>query len=247
MHGTEVGGITAPGRTVDLELIPAAVIVRRFDGTILWWNSGARNLYGWTSEAVRGRSTHRLLGTVFESGSADEQRAALAGDGRWDGQLRHRTAAGHTVTVLSRQVVHRTGDDGDAEVLEINTDVTEARAAEQVRDHAAAALAERNTALEVADRLRLDIIGKLGHELSNPLSAILGYSDLLADDMEAGSPAATAVTVISRQAQRLDEIVREVMSLVGVAAGDLSAGSGEVRHGPRPAGGPGVTREAEAV
>jgi PAS domain S-box-containing protein len=338
-----------------LELIPAAVIVRRLDGTILWWNSGARSLYGWTSEAAHGRRVHRLLGTVFENGSAARQQAALTEDGHWDGQVQHLTAAGRMVTVLSRQVVHRDGD-GDVEVLEINTDVTAARAAEQAlalneqrfraqfthsavgqliraldgsliavnqafarmlgrrvedmvgrvidtelldrdelayahneiaglfagdaasythetrlrhadghwvdveatvslvrnaqdhprhlivvvtdisqrriaeraRDQAAAALAERNTALEAANQLKLDIIGMLGHEISNPLSAILGYSDLLADDLEAGSPTATAVTVISRQAQRLDEIVREVLSMVSIDAGNLSAVRGEV-------------------
>ncbi|BEL08768.1 hypothetical protein Q0Z83_069590 [Actinoplanes sichuanensis] len=338
-----------------LKLIPAAVIVRRLDGTILWWNNGAQQLYGWTSAAARGRRTHRLLNTVFEGGSMAEQQAALEGAGHWDGQMQHLTATGRAVTVLSRQVVHRPAD-GDVEVLEINTDVTAARAAEQAlavneqrfraqfthsavgqviraldgsliavnkafarmlgrrvedmagrivddelldsearahmhneiaglfagdaasythetrlrhadghwvdveatvslvrdsqdrprhlivvandisqrriaeraRDHAAAALAERNTALEVANQLKLDIIGMLGHEISNPLSAILGYSDLLADDLEADSQATLAVTVISRQAQRLDEIVREVLSMVSIDAGNLSAVRGEV-------------------
>ncbi|MFC4064470.1 PAS domain S-box protein [Actinoplanes subglobosus] len=340
-----------------LELIPAAVIVRRLDGTILWWNNGAGSLYGWTAEAARGRRTHRLFSTTFESGSREDQEAALDGAGHWEGQMRHLTATGRVVTVLSRQVVYQPQHgDGEAAVLEINTDVTAVRAAEQAlavneqrfraqfthsavgqviraldgsliavnkafarmlgrrvedmvgrivddelldqddrahmhneiaglfagdaasythetrlrhagghwvdveatvslvrdsqdrpkhlivvvndisqrriaeraRDHAAAALAERNTALEVANQLKLDIIGMLGHEISNPLSAILGYSDLLTDDVDADSQAAMAVTVISRQAQRLDEIVREVLSMVSIDAGNLSAVRGEV-------------------
>ncbi|MEU8660677.1 PAS domain S-box protein [Actinoplanes philippinensis] len=338
-----------------LKIIPVAVIVRRLDGTVLWWNSGAQSLYGWTPGAAAGRLSDRLLNTVFEDGSAAEQRATLESDGVWSGRLQHLTAAGRTVSVLSRQVVHRTAD-GEVEVLEINTDVTAARAAEQAlalndqrfraqfthsavgqviraldgsliavneafagmlgrfaedligrdvdeellgpddrshmhneiaglfagdatsythearlrhadgywvdaeitvslvrdsqnrpkhlivvatdvsqrriaeraRDDAAAALAERNTALEVANQLKLDIIGMLGHEISNPLSAILGYSDLLADDCEAGTPAAMGIGVISRQAQRLDEIVREVLSMVSIDAGNLSAVRGEV-------------------
>jgi PAS domain S-box-containing protein len=339
-----------------LKLIPAAVIVRRLDGTILWWNSGAQSLYGWTAEAARGRRTHRLFNTVFEGSSVDNQQAVLEGAGHWEGQMRHLTATGRTVTVLSRQIVHRPGVDGEPEVLEINTDVTAVRAAEQAlavneqrfraqfthsavgqviraldgsliavnkafarmlgrrvedlagrivddelfdpearaymhneiaglfagdaasythetrlrhadghwvdveatvslvrdsqdrpkhlivvvndisqrriaeraRDHAAAALGERNTALEVANQLKLDILGMLGHEIGNPLSSILGYSDLLADTVEGGSPAATAVAVISRQAQRLDEIVREVLSMVSIDDGNLSAVRGEV-------------------
>ncbi|GIE31622.1 hypothetical protein Ait01nite_046670 [Actinoplanes italicus] len=343
-----------------LELIPAAVIVHRLDGTILWWNSGAQRLYGWSADAARGRRTHRLCNTTFEDGgSVAEQRAALERDGHWEGQMRRLTATGRFVTVLCRQVVyapvHPSG--GEPEVLEINTDVTAARAAEQAltlneqrfraqfthsavgqliraldgsliavnkafagmlgrrsedlvgrvvdadlvhpddmaygqhqvaglyageatsytheirlrhadghwvdaeatvslvrdsqdrpkhlivvatdisqrriaehaRDQAAAALAERNTALEVANHLKLDIIGMLGHEISNPLSAILGYTDLLADELGEDHSAAGPIAVISRQAQRLDEIVREVLSMVSIDAGDLSAVRGEVR------------------
>ncbi len=336
-----------------LRLIPAAVIVRRLDGTVLWWNDGAQDLYGWSADAALGRRTHRLLNTVFEDGSSLTQQAGLESTGRWEGRLRHLTATGRTVTVLSRQVVHRPpgGTSGDVEVLEVNTDVTAVRAAEEslvrneqrfraqftqsavgqairaldgrllavnkafariigrhtdelvgrgvetdlihpadvprvhheiaglfagdaafythevrlrhadghwvdieatvslvrdsegrpehlivvatdisqrrlaehARDQASAALAERNIALEEANRLKLDIIGMLGHEISNPLAAILGHSTLLAEDVPADSPAALAVSVIARQAQRLDEIVGEVLSMVSIDAGNLNA------------------------
>ncbi|GIF30379.1 hypothetical protein Aut01nite_33650 [Actinoplanes utahensis] len=341
-----------------LELIPAAVIVRRLDGTILWWNNGAQRLYGWSADAARGKRTNGLFNTVFDGGSAEEQRTALERDGHWDGQVQHLTSTGKAVTVLSRQVVYRpahvTG--GDVEVLEINTDVTAARAAEQAlavneqrfraqfthsavgqvirgldgsliavnkafaamlgrrsedlvgrvadhelihpddlivghteiatlfagdatsytqvlrllhadgrwidaeatvslvrdaqgrpqhliivatdisvrrtaeraRDQAAADLAERNTALETANQLKLDIIGMLGHEISNPLSAILGYADLLADDLGEEASGSYAVSVISRQAQRLDEVVREVLAMVSIDAGNINAVRGEV-------------------
>ncbi|WP_433794453.1 sensor histidine kinase [Actinoplanes sp. CA-252034] len=46
--------------------------------------------------------------------------------------------------------------------------------------------------------------------------------------VEAGSPAELGISVISRQAQRLDEIVREVLGMVSIDAGNLSAVRGEV-------------------
>nr|GID86936.1 hypothetical protein Ade03nite_58600 [Actinoplanes derwentensis] len=336
-----------------LRLIPAAVVVRRLDGTVLWWNEGAHDLYGWSADAALGRRTHRLLSTAFEEGSILTQQADLEADGTWEGRLRHLTASGRTVTVLSRQVVYRPvhGSDDDIEVLEVNTDVTAVRAAEvslalneqrfraqftqsavgqairgldgsllavnkafarivgrhpeelvgrlvehdlmhpvdaprvhqqiaglfagdagyythearirhadghwvdveatvslvrdaddrpehlivvavdisqrrlaeQARDQASAALAERNTELEEANRLKLDIIGMLGHEISNPLAAILGHADELAEDLEPGSPAALAAAVIARQARRLDEIVGEVLAMVSIDAGNFRA------------------------
>ncbi|GAA3238709.1 PAS domain S-box protein [Dactylosporangium siamense] len=120
-----------------LRLIPAAVIVRSLDGRILWWNQGAEDLYGWTLAAARGKSTHRLLATSHPGGTGEaDQTGALQRQGRWEGQLEHVTAYGHTVTVLSRQVLQHDPvaglEDGLAgTVLEVNTDVTAARAAER--------------------------------------------------------------------------------------------------------------------
>ncbi|MGI5175244.1 PAS domain S-box protein [Dactylosporangium sp. CA-152071] len=115
-----------------LQLIPAAVIVRGLDGHILWWNQGAEDLYGWPLAAATGEVTHQLLATGFPDGGTETgQTAALLRDGRWEGQLKHVTAAGRTAIVLSRQVLQHDDQPGLAgTVLEVNTDVTAERAAE---------------------------------------------------------------------------------------------------------------------
>ncbi|BCY06883.1 PAS domain S-box protein [Actinoplanes sp. L3-i22] len=334
-----------------LELIPAAVIVRDLAGEILWWNSGAQRLYGWSADAALGRVTHRLFNTTHIGGAtAEDQCAALERDGHWDGEMQHLTATGRTVTVLSRQVVHEPAGGDEVQVLEINTDVSAARAAQQAvalneqrfraqfsqsavgqvvrgldgtliavneafagmlgrrteelvghtveelmhpddaalahrhiarlftgeadayahevrlrhaeghwldaeatisvvraadsrpkhlivvatdisarraaeraRDQAAAALSERNLELEAADQLKLDMIGMLGHEISNPLSSILGYSEILAGAMDPADPHTRQIKIINRQAERLDEIVREVLAMVTLDAGNINA------------------------
>ena len=212
-----------------MQLIPAAVIVRSLDGTIRWWSAGAEALYGWTLPSAVGRPTHRLLGTVFPAGSSEQDQSdSLVLDGRWEGQLQHATADGRTVTVLSRQVMHRHPDAGTevlGSVLEVNTDISARRAAEAARDETAAALAERNSELERANQLKLDLIGMLGHEIGNPLAAIMGYSEVLTDNWADLDEArrGRAVTGIARQAHRLDDIVREVLAMVSIEAGSISA------------------------
>jgi PAS domain S-box-containing protein len=115
-----------------LELIPAAVIVRDLDGTIRWWNAGAEALYGWSLGSASGKAIHRLLGTVYPTpGGAQDVLGSLTRKGSWAGELQHLTAAGRTVNVLSRQVLHHLDAGLGAQVLEINTDVTGARAAER--------------------------------------------------------------------------------------------------------------------
>ncbi|GLY03116.1 hypothetical protein Acsp01_34950 [Actinoplanes sp. NBRC 101535] len=201
-----------------LELIPAAVIVRDMDGTIRWWNQGATDLYGWPISSAHGRSIHDLLHTVFPADSTiGDLREHLMREGRWEGELDHVTADGHTLTVLSRQVLHHPPG-AEPQILEINTDVSPLRAAER-------ALAGRNTELEAANTLKLDIIGMLGHEIGNPLTAIRGHAEILADDWEDLDEAyrEKAVAAIIRQTGRLDDIVREVLAMVTIETGSITA------------------------
>ncbi|MER7282878.1 PAS domain S-box protein [Dactylosporangium sp. NPDC000244] len=123
-----------------LQLIPAPVIVRDFDGTIRGWNGGAETTYGYPAVAVTGLSVHKLLATEHEQTGPDETVEAinegLRRDGHWTGELHHRAADGRRIIVLSRQVVHEAPQEPDGErehpsVLEINTDITALRAAEQ--------------------------------------------------------------------------------------------------------------------
>ncbi|WP_433219147.1 PAS domain S-box protein [Dactylosporangium sp. CS-047395] len=89
----------------------------------------------------------------------------------------------------------------------------------------AAALAARNTELEEANRLKRDLIGMLGHELGNPLAAILGYTEIASDtwDTLGAGMRTKVVDGITRQAHRLDGIVQEVLTMVRSEAGTLSA------------------------
>ncbi|WP_432993106.1 PAS domain S-box protein [Dactylosporangium sp. CA-233914] len=119
-----------------LQLIPAPVIVRDLDGTIRGWNGGAESTYGYPAAAVVGLNVHELLSTEGDGIGPPGFTEALRRDGHWTGELTHRGADGRQIIVLSRQVVHHGLDEPDhrgdrATVLEINTDITALRAAEQ--------------------------------------------------------------------------------------------------------------------
>ncbi|HTV83486.1 MAG TPA: PAS domain S-box protein [Acidobacteriaceae bacterium] len=98
------------------------MIVRDPRDRIVSWNKGAERLYGWTAAEARGRVTHELLQTVFPQ-PVEAIAKGLEAEGHWEGELRHRTRAGRTVSVLSRW----TRELGVAEphVLETNVDLSE--------------------------------------------------------------------------------------------------------------------------
>ncbi len=114
-----------------LDLAHDAVIIYTLpDGLVTYWNRGAERLYGWARAEALGRELSSLLSTSFPA-SPEEVRAVVLRDGRWEGQLRHRCRGETVVTVESHWTLLR--EDGrPAAVLEINTDITERKRAQEL-------------------------------------------------------------------------------------------------------------------
>jgi PAS domain S-box-containing protein len=114
-----------------LDLVPAALFVRdAVTSELTYWSSGARRAYGWAAEEALGRDPHELLETAWpEAPEAVAEKLGTAG--RWEGEVRHRTRDGREVVMLSRQALQRDGAGRPRAVLEINTDITERKAAEE--------------------------------------------------------------------------------------------------------------------
>ena len=126
--------------TLALEQL-ARLLDQAFDPILVWelgggihsWNRGACQLYGFNAAEAMGRVSHELLHTEFPVGR-DDCEAALRRDGRWEGELRHRTADGRWVTVESRMSLVRMADRHE-HVLEVNRDVTTRKLAEEAIRH----------------------------------------------------------------------------------------------------------------
>ena len=99
-----------------LELSHDAIIVRTDAGEILYWNTGAEDLYGWSRKEALGKNIHEILATGT---SPDEFTKALGSQGYWAGQLRHTTKQGRDITVESRHLLVPRAD-GVKVILETN-------------------------------------------------------------------------------------------------------------------------------
>jgi PAS domain S-box-containing protein len=107
-------------------LAHAPIFVRKFDGEILYWTTGAKELYGFSLEAALGRVSHELLNTQFPEPLPDINRVLMA-TGVWQGILSHKRADGTTIWVHSRWRLRKEDGDG-AVVVESNADVTQREA-----------------------------------------------------------------------------------------------------------------------
>lgn len=199
-------------------------VVRGLDGTLIAVNTAFAGMLGRRVEDLVGRTVEELMHP--DDAAAAHRNIARLFTGEADAyahEVRLDHADGRWVDAEATISVVRGSDRRPKHLIVVATDISARRAAERARDQAAASLSERNLELEAADQLKLDMIGMLGHEINNPLSSILGYSEMLAEEMGPASPHARLIGIINRQAERLDEIVREVLAMVTLDAGNVNA------------------------
>jgi signal transduction histidine kinase len=86
-------------------------------------------------------------------------------------------------------------------------------------------LADTNAELGGAVRFKSDLLAMLGHEISNPLTSVLGYSQVAGDALaEGNAPAArSAVETVDRNAQKVAAVLADVVALVASERGRITA------------------------
>ena len=109
-----------------LDLANDAIFIRNAADKISYWNEGAERLYGWASEEVLNRSVHEILRTEFPVPLLE-----ILETDRWEGELRHTTKYGYQITVSSRWTTLRDRNGKSEGWLEINTDITARKRAEE--------------------------------------------------------------------------------------------------------------------
>jgi len=86
---------------------------------------------------------------------------------------------------------------------------------------AARAVRERENALRAADRAKDEFLAMLGHELRNPLGALLTAAHLLEETGPREGPGKTAPEIISRQVRHMTRLVDDLLDVSRVTSGKV--------------------------
>jgi PAS domain S-box-containing protein len=156
-----------------LDLANDAIFVRSAGGRIIYWNSGAERLYGWTKEEALGNTTQELIHTEFPTEVSD-----ILGRDRWEGELRQQRRDGSQLTVASRWTTLHDSDGKPVGWLEMNTDISARKRAEE----AARSLSARILTLQDDERRRIarglhDSLGQYLAVLKMNLGSLAGSGD----------------------------------------------------------------------
>jgi PAS domain S-box-containing protein len=149
-----------------LEQTHDAIIVWEFSRTIVFWNRGAEQLYGFSKEEAIGHACHELLQAEHPLPRLLLE-AALERNGEWTGELTHTARDGRKILVESRHVLVREAD-GRRLVLETNRDISERKRAEEALRQAQADLAHVGRVTTLGE-----MAASIAHEVDQPLSGVV--------------------------------------------------------------------------
>ncbi len=212
-----------------------AFIATDLDGMITWFSPGAEQLLGYSGEEVVGRITpmpfhesRELLSRAHELGitagyaavTHDVERGAEQDTRDWTYVRRD----GSRLTVSLSVTAVRDDDGRPQSYLSVVRDVTDRRAAEQALVFALDKERETNQRMLELDRAKGEFVSAVSHELRTPLTSIVGYTELLADDVSDNLTAEQRQLVerIDRNGERLLHLVEDLLTLARVEDGSLA-------------------------
>lgn len=195
-----------------LDLTHDSVFVRDLGSVITYWNRGAEEQYGWSSDEAVGQVSHQLLKTEFPQ-VPEEIMSELTRTGRWEGELIHTRRDGSQVELSSRWARQDDAAGRPFAVLETNNDITARKQAEAALHLAQAELAHISRLTTMGE-----LVASIAHEVNQPLGAIVtnGHASLrlLSRDLPDLEKSREVINRMINDGMRASEVIRRIRELV---------------------------------
>jgi PAS domain S-box-containing protein len=174
-----------------------AIISKDLEGTITSWNRGAEGLFGYTAEEIVGRP----LGILVPPDHPNELPALLE-------RLRRGERIDHLETVRVRK---------DGRRINVSLTISPIRNATG-RIVGASKIARDITAVKEAERRKDEFLAILGHELRNPLAAVVNGMELLRRKAH-GEAEEQLCALVDRQARHMKQLVDDLLDVSRITRG----------------------------
>ena len=184
-----------------------AIVASDMNGTIILFNAGAERIYGYTAEEVLGKMNARIL---YPKGGAREvlqrlESEGYGGVGRLENMQTEAVAKdGERIPILLSAAMIYEGEKPVA-TFGIFMDLREKIRVEQKLNQA-----QEQLALSERQMYLAELAGAAAHELNQPLTSILAYSEMLRRRLAASAGEQRYADVIFTQAERMADIVRKI-------------------------------------
>jgi two-component system cell cycle sensor histidine kinase/response regulator CckA len=186
-----------------------AISLLDLEHRLIYWNTGAVRLYGWTAEETIGKNADKLL-YKEESPQFIEAKKSVIERGEWSGELHHVTKDDKEIIVESRWTLVHDGKGKPKSILIINTDKTEKKKLE--------AQFLRAQRLESVGTLA----GGIAHDINNVLTPMMLSLQLLQEKFT-DNESQKLINVLERSTQRGASLVKQVQSFARGVEGERVA------------------------
>jgi PAS domain S-box-containing protein len=183
-----------------LDITSDAIFVCNLDNQILFWNSGAERLYGWTAAEALGRKKSELMCKGIQSDIEHAFKTTIEA-GSWQGELVKVTKSEKNVIINSRMTLVRDEAGRPKSMLTVDTDITEKKRLEA----------------QFYRAQRLESLGTLAsgisHDMNNILTPILACAQLLplkVPDLD--EQTRRLLKIMVDNAKRGAELVKQILS-----------------------------------
>lgn len=188
-----------------------AIIAADMKGTVIVFNRGAERICGYRSDEAIGKLNVRQL---YPEGTAAQLMRKIrspehGGAGRLDstrteivGKSGERVPVNMTAALITEEL--------EGVVREVASVGIFSDLRDRVRLEQTLTLTQEKLQQTERTALVAELAGAAAHELNQPLTSIMGYSELLRRKLRDDDPASRNVDIIYREAERMADIVRKI-------------------------------------
>ena len=203
-----------------LQTAPDGIVTLDLEGTIQSANDAARKLFDCTGQQLEGRQIRELIAGL-DVDALRHQQGSLDSSREFEGR-RHDTSFPLELAV---GLLGRTSGEDEEGVVLVMRDITERKEAQkQLRE-------ARDEALE-ASKAKSTFLANMSHELRTPLNAVIGYSEMMLEEVafleDAEEDVPDAVVGFSPDLKRIHnagnhllDLINDILDLSKIEAGKM--------------------------
>ncbi len=196
-----------------LDTIPSAISYKDLEGRYLGCNETLIKWLGRSREHILGRTDHQLYPTDLADIYRKHDQELLLEPGRCRYESEFGVMGGPRRDALMHTGTFCNAQGQVAGLVSVVTDISDRKQGEKD-------LLDAKRAAETASRAKDEFIANMSHEFRTPLTAILGFADVLLENLHESENFHAAKT-IKRNGSHLLEIVNDILDITKIQAGKL--------------------------
>jgi PAS domain S-box len=207
-----------------LDTVEQAVIATDLEGKIIYWNSFAESLYGWSKSEAVGANILDLTPADDVKEKGKEILAHLKQSESWSGEflVKKKDGSAFPAMVTDSPILSEQGE--LIGIVGVSVDITQRKRAEEERARLLASERDARAEAEKANALKDEFLATLSHELRNPLNVILGYGEVLSRSKETAQSKSLqqAAKAIKQNALAQSQLISDLLDLSRLQMGKLA-------------------------